>query len=100
MERAATAFVKWFVSVFPEGSVTVVCGSGNNGGDGLAIARMLLERKYEVEVNFVGSMERVSPDCQQNYKRLSKILEINDVDSEDNIPDFKNGILIDAIFSF
>ena len=50
MERASVAFVKWFTSHFDsEHSVRIFVGLGNNGGDGLAIARLLAEEKYKVE---------------------------------------------------
>ncbi|MFM7850973.1 MAG: NAD(P)H-hydrate epimerase, partial [Flammeovirgaceae bacterium] len=42
MERAGRAFFDWFSSRFlPPQKIAVICGTGNNGGDGLAIARML-----------------------------------------------------------
>ena len=49
MERAAKAFVGWFINHFPDKkqSISVYCGTGNNGGDGLAIARMLKDHQYQ-----------------------------------------------------
>ncbi len=43
MERASKAFVGWFINHFPDKKtvIAVYCGTGNNGGDGLAIARLL-----------------------------------------------------------
>jgi NAD(P)H-hydrate repair Nnr-like enzyme with NAD(P)H-hydrate epimerase domain len=43
MERASKAFVGWFINHFPDKkqTISVYCGTGNNGGDGLAIARLL-----------------------------------------------------------
>ena len=48
MERAANAFVKQFSTDYPDkkNQVYIFCGNGNNGGDGLAIARMLIGRNY------------------------------------------------------
>lgn len=48
MERASNAFVCWFINHFPDKNerITVYCGTGNNGGDGLAIARILHQHGY------------------------------------------------------
>ena len=52
MERASLSFVQWFVSNYKDTSIPILifCGNGNNGGDGLAIARLLRDRFYEVRV--------------------------------------------------
>jgi len=52
MEKASAAFVKEFVKIYPKSKpVLVFCGIGNNGGDGLAISRKLLEQEYDVTIN-------------------------------------------------
>jgi len=97
MERACKAFVNWFVLHFDSAQrVGVVCGTGNNGGDGLGIGRMLHEWGYTVNVWIVPS-EKVSPDFSTNRKRI-----------EGKVPviDFLAGterftgcdVLIDALF--
>jgi ADP-dependent NAD(P)H-hydrate dehydratase / NAD(P)H-hydrate epimerase len=49
MERASNAFVNWFVTKFDaKEKIGIVCGKGNNGGDGIVIGRLLSERKYNV----------------------------------------------------
>ncbi len=51
MERAATACFNWIVQNFDdEYHFKIFCGKGNNGGDGLAIARLLKSIKYKVSV--------------------------------------------------
>ena len=49
MEAAAHAFVSVFKScyIFPDTAISIYCGTGNNGGDGLAIARLLKESGYD-----------------------------------------------------
>jgi NAD(P)H-hydrate repair Nnr-like enzyme with NAD(P)H-hydrate epimerase domain len=48
MERASKAFVKKFISLFSDKNIRILvcCGPGNNGGDGLAIGRLLYEHGY------------------------------------------------------
>jgi len=49
MERASKAFVGWFINHFPDKkqAISFYCGTGNNGGDGLAIARILNQHQYK-----------------------------------------------------
>ena len=51
MERAGTAFVNWFVARFAtKEKIAIVCGKGNNGGDGIVIGRLLKARQYNVSI--------------------------------------------------
>ena len=99
MERASLAFVKWFISQFDRGHrVAVVCGTGNNGGDGLAIARFLEDRKYEVHAFTIGYHEKASADFKINHDRVSDSLAKN-ISTERDIPNFEvYDVVIDAIF--
>jgi NAD(P)H-hydrate epimerase len=97
MERACRAFVNWFTEKFNgANSIAIVCGTGNNGGDGLGIARMLSEWRYPLKVFVIrGSSE--TDDFKTNYERLKGKAEIVEVTSLDE--DIFSGydILIDAI---
>jgi len=74
MERAANAFVLFFASRYPETSkIAVVCGTGNNGGDGLAIARILISRGFKVETIIVGDVGKSSEDFSINFERAKEI---------------------------
>lgn len=96
MERACRAFVTWFVERYDvTHQVGIVCGTGNNGGDGLAIARMLIEWNYPVEVWIV--RDRQSEDFAANRKRLRSV--VHEITSEVNKEVFSGKhILVDAIF--
>ncbi|GAB4034383.1 NAD(P)H-hydrate dehydratase [Spirosoma jeollabukense] len=100
MERAALAFVDWFVDHFPVTTPTkVFCGLGNNGGDGLSIARLLLEREYPVEVQVVRYAPRESDDFMHNHRRLKLVTEnIKYIEFSRDIPALRhNEVVIDAI---
>ncbi len=103
MERASRTFVNWFVEKFPNTSspISIFCGQGNNGGDGLAIARILQEHFYEVEIYICKIGNSLSDDFSKNLKRLPPFqnIVINHLEKNNTFPKLKReGILIDAIF--
>jgi NAD(P)H-hydrate epimerase len=53
-------------------NVLILCGHGNNGGDGFAIARHLVNRGFEVTVYFIGEKKRLSIDAKTNFEILKK----------------------------
>lgn len=69
MERAAKGFVHQLLHLYPGERFLIFCGSGNNGGDGLAIARLLSQQNFQVEVWLVKG-KALSRDAQKNYDRL------------------------------
>lgn len=99
MERASLSIVKWFVQQFDnKHQILIFCGTGNNGGDGLAIARLLIQKKYNLKVYIIGDTKG-SADFQINYDRLKKISTIEILNEEQDIPDIPEGkIIFDAIF--
>lgn len=73
MERASLAFVPVFIAKFPEKETTIwfFCGQGNNGGDGLAIARLLSKIGYaDIRVFLASYSQHTSDDYMQNLARL------------------------------
>lgn len=101
MERAASKCVEWITSNFTKETLFVVlCGSGNNGGDGFAIARMLHRRGYGVKA-FLIKNNSFSNDCETNYKQLLQISEdlVGHIEPGRFITDVPSDIvIIDAIF--
>src|SRR4051812_7866378 len=73
MESASKAFVGWFVNRFPDKdlAIAVYCGTGNNGGDGLAIARMLYEHKYiNITIKVARFSDKATDDFNTNLARV------------------------------
>ncbi len=75
MERAATKCANWIRDRFPKDTLFVaLCGTGNNGGDGLAITRLLQQRGYGVKAFLLRlSKDNMSADCRSNLQRLQTI---------------------------
>ncbi len=104
MERASNAFVNWFITQYPDTERTpikVFCGPGNNGGDGLAVARLLNRKYYGVEVYICAISANPSPDFKKNLKRIPsrRGLPVINIKEGATFPTFgKNAVIIDAIF--
>ncbi len=99
MERAANACFEWITQHFDHHSDFIVfCGRGNNGGDGIALCRLLHKNHYKVRA-FVVGLSKGSKDFEENldrFKEISDALEF--IDTEEDFPSLKNFIVIDAIF--
>lgn len=98
MERASIAMTQWLTTRFAPGVVTVFAGNGNNGGDALAVARMLAIGGWEVTV-CMASHNNLSPECQINYTRLTHLtkVKLHLLANGDAIPQPDEGIVIDGL---
>ncbi len=70
MERAGEGVARALEELAPDGPVAVVCGKGNNGGDGLVAARLLRAAGREVLVLTAGPPEELGGDARENLLRL------------------------------
>ncbi|WP_416335112.1 NAD(P)H-hydrate epimerase [Anaerococcus sp. DFU013_CI05] len=74
VERAALAVIK-NINLEVRKTFAIVVGIGNNGADGLAIARNLLARQYYVDIYIVGNTEKASTEFLQNYEAVKNLTE-------------------------
>jgi NAD(P)H-hydrate epimerase len=97
MEQAAKACVEWLTHQTDSDLPYILfCGPGNNGGDGLAIARLLLEKGKKVQV-VLSPSENTSPDHQINLERLIEILPSSVHTWSDGFQLSNQCIIIDAL---
>jgi NAD(P)H-hydrate epimerase len=102
MERAAAACSAWLLERYSDGRpVYIFCGTGNNGGDGLAVARQLDDAGWEVHCFLVFFSDRFSADCAANRTRLEHAFgsRLRAVHGEQDLPVPAPGaVLVDALF--
>jgi hydroxyethylthiazole kinase-like uncharacterized protein yjeF len=102
MERAAGKLYEWYAERFERTRrILIMAGPGNNGGDGLALARILANNRYETEVYFLQFSEKTSDDWQMNRKRLEKETSVPfiTIKESDEFPLVnQQDVIIDAIF--
>ncbi len=101
MERAAVKCYEWIVRRMPKKrTVKVFCGMGNNGGDGLVIARLLAAKAYHVKVYKILHSDSASEDFLLNEKRLAGIrgVDISEISGPADLPGLESSdIIVDAI---
>jgi len=99
MERAAGKCFDWLVENFNHTHhFLICCGTGNNGGDGLVIARLLDHAGYDVHVYFpMFDLNILSADARGNFERLNPLLIINENLFFENLKN-KNTVVVDALF--
>lgn len=77
-----------------KGRIAVVCGTGNNGGDGFVAARHLLNAGYPVDIYLIGKSSKLKPDAEINHQLLIKMGQ--KINYFRDVP--KAELIIDAIF--
>lgn len=104
MERAALACERKLLKMIDhDDSVFVFSGKGNNGGDGMAIARLLYERGFNVRLIVTHYTDKFSNDAQTNYnlfrtKFPAQLVEVTHVDELNKLELNQESIIIDALF--
>ena len=103
MERAASQLFDWLSAHITdkECDINIFCGMGNNGGDGLVLARLLKQALFRTKVYMVRYSDTMSPDCEANYHRLTTETDVpvSDIKAEADFPTLEvNSIVIDALF--
>ncbi|MBS3740930.1 MAG: NAD(P)H-hydrate dehydratase [Candidatus Cloacimonetes bacterium] len=88
----------------PHEFIAVVCGTGNNGGDGLVISRWLHNHNFDVHCYIIGKKEKLSPSAATNYKILNKLsCPITFIENGQQLKDYVDELscystFIDALF--
>ena len=101
MERAASTAKNWLlengIGKFP---VFIFCGKGNNGGDGLALARLLIQEKIRVKIFILETGKPGSPAFQENLHKLQLLhCDLHFLPSAEHYPVISNEVVvIDALF--
>ena len=100
MERAASVLAEWIFRRYDQheaGEILVLAGPGNNGGDGLAAARMLHQAGYKVRVALLPA-DKYAPDWLHNRQRLPAAVPVAEI-QPDALPVFEpNTLVLDALF--
>ncbi len=95
MERASESLAQWIANHIDSHTPLVfLIGRGNNGGDGLAVARILHYAGFSCSVYTLADPESMSDDCRFNYERLPEEIDCQPINGL-TVPD--DAVLIDAI---
>lgn len=106
MERAGQGVVAAVLAEWPEFATTshhaaVLCGPGNNGGDGFVVARLLKHLGWQVSVYLYGDAHKLSPDAAHNYARwraLGENVKSATEFAEATLRDGRVDLCVDALF--
>ena len=101
MERAGRGVVEAILEWRPELANTshravVLCGPGNNGGDGFVIARLLKQRGWDIEVYLYGDEAKLPPDAEESARRWRELGEVERIEKFRRL--WREHLVIDALF--
>ncbi len=105
MENAARSVAEEIAGIFTENSlenpeIIILCGSGNNGGDGFATARHLINSHFDVRILWIGNAEKMTYETKTNYESAKRIgIPIMHIESDKDLHyfDFSCDCIIDAM---
>ena len=102
MERAALQIVNWLIRhLSNEKKIVFFAGPGNNGGDALAIARMMAEYDYLCEVYLLDFGKQLQDESAKNWNRLKEQgkVKLNRIGSQESIPSVPDdAVVVDGLF--
>ena len=103
MERAGAGVVRAVFEHWPDlaerpGRAVVLCGPGNNGGDGYVVARLLQARGWRVELFALGDPARLPPDARTNHDRWAALGPVHPLEPEAAGQGDRPDLLVDALF--
>ncbi|MBW1871204.1 MAG: NAD(P)H-hydrate dehydratase [Deltaproteobacteria bacterium] len=100
--RGCAERVEELLPIERDGRVAVICGKGNNGGDGYVAARHLLHAGHQVDVFLLAKADSLSGDAQLNYKILTKLGgKVTSIDRAEQLAEIEldsYDVILDAIF--
>src|SRR5262245_62568724 len=96
METAGRAVAEAAAEIAGSSRAAVICGKGNNGGDGLVAARALRELGFEVEALLLAPGEQLSDDSKANLERFEGAREVDPSEIPSAIEG--TGVVVDAVF--
>ncbi len=103
METAGCGVVQSLVQSHPQQggkarSAIVLCGPGNNGGDGYVIARLLRKLKWRVEIYHYGDIEKLPPDAAENARLWLQISDVRPLSELTEAAVSQCDVVVDALF--
>ena len=103
MENSGRGIAEYILGLTGAGegtSFAIICGKGNNGGDGFVVGRYLYEAGADVHIFFVGPIEKLSPDARLNFDRAVGLdMDLREIESIERLPEeLECDFLIDAVF--
>jgi hydroxyethylthiazole kinase-like uncharacterized protein yjeF len=96
METAGRAVAEAAAELGGSGPAVIVCGKGNNGGDGLVAARALAEMGFETEALLLAQPSELSGDAQRNLERFPTARAVEPPEIARSLE--RAGVVVDAIF--